>query len=107
MVFQSSLGAHDRSAPRKHTYNLSVSSEPPDGALLVFAANQGDIVSLVVSSNRDAELHVHGYEKSVDLSPAGKVALTLVAKDAGSFPIHVHESNGSMLQVAVLQVQPR
>ena len=107
VVLRFSLGAHDSAAPQRHTYALSISSGPPGSVLSVFSANVGDTVSLIVSSNRDAELHVHGYEKSFEISPTGKVTLTFVAQYAGSFPIHVHERNGTMLQVAVLEVHPR
>ena len=106
-VLQSSLGAHDTIAPRGLTYTLFISSGQPENTLPVFGAHEGDTVSLIVSSTRDAELHVHGYEKSIGISPAGTVSLTFVARYAGSFPIHVHERNGTMLQVAVLEVQPR
>ena len=107
IVLRSSLGAYDRSAHQRDVYTLSVSSGQPGHTLPVFAANQGDTVSLIVSSDRNAELHVHGYEKSVAINPAGKVTLTFVARYAGNFPIHVHERNGTMLQLAVLEVQPR
>lgn len=104
--FRSCLGAHDRTASQSRRYALSISSQPRN-TLLVFAANQGDTISLIVSSNHDAELHVHGYEKSIEVSPTGRVTLTFIARYAGSFPIHVHERNGMMLQVAMLDVQPR
>ena len=50
---------------------------------------------------------MHGYEKSIAVSPAGGATLTFVADYGGSFPVHVHERNGTMLQVAVLEVHPR
>jgi len=104
---KSSLGQHEKGPPGSHTYSLSISASHLGETPPVLSASQGDTVHLTVSSDRAGELHVHGYEKSIKLRPAGKVTLTFVAQDVGSFPVHLHERDGLMLQLAVLEVQPR
>jgi hypothetical protein len=73
----------------------------------VFRATEGDTITLVIRSDQPGEVHVHGYEKKIVLAPSGEVQLTFVAADPGTFPIHLHDSDGSMHHLAMLEVQPK
>jgi hypothetical protein len=53
-------------------------------------------VTLMIRCNRRGEVYVHVYERKVVLVPGGEVKLTFVATDAGTFPIHLHDPDGSM-----------
>jgi hypothetical protein len=107
LILKSWLDVSHNTALRKRNYILSVSSKESLVSQPLLVATQGDAVCLIVSSIRDAELHVHGDEKSVGIGPERVSTLTFVVDHAGSFPIHVHERDGTMLQLAVLEVQPR
>jgi hypothetical protein len=91
--------------PGSRIYRLSI----PSGAQsLVLEATQGDTVTFVIRSDRPGELHVHAAEeKAVALKPGGEVRLTFVAKDAGGFAVHLHDPDGSMHHIAILEVQPK
>lgn len=98
-----------------HTYRLSISEHRPGVQLPVFEAQQGDSITLAIGADRRGEVHVHGYEKNVVLSPGGEVSLTFTAQDSGLYPIHLHEPLGLHKpespilhrHLATLEVQPR
>jgi hypothetical protein len=88
-------------------YHLSVTNTDPTADAPVFTARQGDTVTLVIHSARPGELHVHAVEESaLALKPGGEVNLTFVAKNSGRFAVHLHDPDGSMHHVAMLEVQP-
>lgn len=110
-----SLGGRDASGQHSRIYRLSVSAVRPGEELPVFKATQGDTVTLLISSDRPGEAHVHGYEKKIVLEPGGDVALILIAETAGLYPVHLHERlnlhepDGPILHrhLAALEVQPK
>ena len=102
-----SLGAPDTGGLQTLTYRLSITGTAVGEDSVVFKARQGDTITLVIGSDRPGEIHVHGYEKAVGLKPGAEVTLTLVARDAGRFPVHLHDPDGSMRHLAMLEVRPR
>jgi hypothetical protein len=92
---------------RVTVYHLSISKPRIGEEFPVYRTTQGNTVTLNVTSDRPGEVHVHGYEKKITLNPGGEVALTFVAADAGMFPVHLHEADGSMVALATLEVQPK
>lgn len=83
----------------------SQSASPVD--LPVFRVVRGQTVTLLISSQTRGSVHVHGYEKSIDLAPGGNVTLTFVADSSGRFPVHLHDPDGAMHGLAVLEVLPQ
>lgn len=81
----------------------------------MFKVTQGDTVTLVVGSDRPGEAHVHGYDKRIALNPGSEVTLTFIAKDAGLYPLHLHERLDSRdpdspvlhRHLAAIEVQPK
>lgn len=105
---KTSFTAPDTGGVRAHVYRLSVSTGSPTEMLPVFTARQGDTVTLVVRSDRIAEVHVHGdEERTVALRPGRETTLTFMVRNAGRFPVHVHDPDGSMFPLGMLEVQPR
>jgi hypothetical protein len=102
-----SLSASSEGGARSRLFRLSVSALRPGKMEPVFDATQGDTVTLVIWSDSPGAAHLHGYEKEVELKPGSEVSLTLITKDAGLFPLHLHGPNGSMSPLAALDVQPR
>jgi hypothetical protein len=83
----------------------SMSASPAD--LPTFRVVQGQTVTLLISSQARGSVLVHGYEKSINLAPGGNVTLTFVADSSGRFPVHLHDPDGTMHGLAVLEVLPR
>jgi|GEM_PF-4597690 len=106
---KASLTVRDAGAVRSHVYRLSVPmGDNPSAMPPVLTARQGDTITLIVRSDRTAEVHVHGTEeRTVALSRGHEATLTLTVKDAGRFPVHVHNPDGSMYPLGMLEVQPR
>ena len=67
---------------------------------------EGDEVVLELSSDRDLDLHLHGYDLSFTLS-AGLLALWRIpAIHSGRFPLEVHGENGGDRLLLYLEVHP-
>lgn len=67
------------------------------------AVHQGQRVRIRVRSDREDELHLHGYDLSAPL-PAGEiVTLGFIADRGGRFELELHHAQ---LQLGALEVQP-
>ena len=55
---------------------------------------QGESLELVWQSDESAELHLHGYDISFEVSPQAPVIVTLDAHATGRFPITSHGFGG-------------
>ena len=51
---------------------------------------QGDAVELTFTSDEAAELHLHGYDRTLEVAPGRRAVLTIDAKIAGRFSIEAH-----------------
>ncbi len=66
---------------------------------------QGDDVMLSLTSDRDLELHLHGYSLTFKLA-AGKPAVWRVAgPTSGRFPLAVHDHGGKHGQAPLLYLE--
>jgi hypothetical protein len=61
----------------------------------------GDRVHLVVTADRDNELHVHGVEIEEELKAGVPLDLDFVVKDPGVYPIELHEPELLLAQLVV------
>jgi heme/copper-type cytochrome/quinol oxidase subunit 2 len=66
--------------------------------------NQGDNVAIKVTSDKADELHLHGYDKEVELEAGVPVELSFKADKSGRFVIELHKSD---TEIAALEVQPQ
>lgn len=66
--------------------------------------NKDDTVVIKITSDEAEELHVHGYDRSVELEPNKQATLTFVANASGRFPIELEESKTDL---GALEVQPK
>jgi len=107
-VLKYSLAPHATSSMATSTFHLNVSAPPAGEEFPVFKVMQGDTVTLIVHSDQSGELHVHAStEQKIVLNPHSEVKLTFVAAEAGLFPVHLHDPDGAMRHLAMLEVQPR
>ena len=73
------------------------------GGLKRTTVGKGTKVALVISSDVADEVHVHGYDKSVDVTPGKPAHIAFVASLPGRFEI---ELENRALQIADLEVRP-
>lgn len=66
-------------------------------------AIRGDVLSLTVTSDVAEELHVHGYDKHLELKPDKAATLRFKLGRAGRFEIELHRAEKA---IAVLEVRP-
>lgn len=90
--------------PPNRTVQLSYSGGQAGGDTGRAEVPLGSTVSLVVRSDIADEVHVHGYDRYLDV-PAGETAtLTFVADVPGVFDVELHDEGVLLTQ---LQVSPR
>jgi hypothetical protein len=65
---------------------------------------QGDAVRLSVTSNRDDELHLHGYDLELALRSDQTAVLEFAADRSGHFDLELHEAHA---ELGALEVLPR
>ena len=69
----------------------------------VLTVKQGDQVSITITANESDELHLHGYDKSVEFATDTPTVLILTADQSGRFPF---EMEGSKTDLGELDVEP-
>jgi predicted small lipoprotein YifL len=79
-----------------------VNGAPKDG-IVRQTVSKGDRVVLVVKSDVADEIHLHGYDKSTDVTAGGTARLPFTATIPGRFEVEL-ESRG--VQIADLTVNP-
>ena len=93
--------------PQTRTYHLVIVQGRLTDGPTVLDATRGDLVTLALSVDKASTLHLHGYEKLLQAQPGNDATLSFTAARAGFFPLALHNANGSEVNVAALQVQPR
>ena len=58
-------------------------------------------MQLLVSSDVDDEVHVHGYEIEKEVAAGQSVTIDFTANQTGVFEVETHESNLLLLQLQV------
>ncbi|MDG4862936.1 hypothetical protein P8605_32835 [Streptomyces sp. T-3] len=97
----SGSGGGDEEGGEARTIEIAVSEgkvQPPPGRVEL---KRGERIRLKVTSDQADTLHVHGYDKEVEL-PAGKATtLTFTADRTGLFEVETHGSGLVLTQLAV------
>ena len=88
--------------PQDRTFDVSIegSEMSPDE----ISVNEGDRVTLHISSDEQMEVHVHGYDVEREVGPGSTAKLHFEADLTGQFEIEDHESER---ELGVLQVRPQ
>lgn len=89
-------------APRERTIVASIEGGEMSPAEI--SVNEGDRVTLRVSSEERMELHLHGYDVEQEVEPGQEAELRFEADLTGRFEIEDHDSER---ELGVLQVRPR
>ena len=61
----------------------------------------GETLTLVVTSDHDDELHVHGFEVEGALVAGKPTSVTLTGKEPGVYEVETHEPPLRLLKIAV------
>ena len=82
--------------------NISGNSLPVDRR--VIQVEQGVMVTLYITSDREDEFHPHGYNLKTALKPPTRATLQFQADKAGRFEFELHQSH---TELGALEVYPR
>jgi heme/copper-type cytochrome/quinol oxidase subunit 2 len=88
--------------PQDRTFDVSIESGSMSPKEI--SVNQGDTVTLRVSTDEPTELHVHGYDLEQEVEPDREAEIDFEADLTGRFEIEDHETEKDL---GVLQVRPR
>jgi FtsP/CotA-like multicopper oxidase with cupredoxin domain len=88
--------------PRERVYDMLIEG----GAMSPDEINveEGDQVTLRLTSDDPVEVHLHGYDLEEDVSPGEEAELSFEANLSGRFEIEDHETE---TELGTLLVQPR
>ncbi len=66
---------------------------------------KGQDLTLKITTQRAGEIHIHGYEKEMDVEPGDTATFMFSATLPGQFPIELHTpNNGPEIEVGILTV---
>jgi plastocyanin len=89
---------------QKNVFMLQISENKIVAGPSVIKVKQGDQVTLNVISKEEHELHLHGYDKSIDLEPNKQATLSFTANLSGRF---VYELEDSQTDIGAMEVSPK
>jgi hypothetical protein len=88
--------------PTVKTFTIVVTQGVPAGGIKTFKVKQGDRVAIVVRSDLDDSVHLHGYDIERPLTN-GKARIALRATVPGRFELELEDRS---VLLAQLQVEP-
>ena len=96
------------SAPAPPPDEVVLKGGRPEGGAGKVTVKKGDLVRLVVSSDKPDDIHLHGYDVTRKARPGKPARFRLRANVEGQFEIesHVAEDAGEEALVATLVVEP-
>jgi FtsP/CotA-like multicopper oxidase with cupredoxin domain len=99
-------GAADRTtpAPTPAYTRISVRGGRPVGGVKTIEVDKGDTVRMSLASDAPEEFHVHGYERSVAVTPGRPARVRFPADVEGVFEVEAHRAGD--VEVARLRVGP-
>ncbi|MEU0095748.1 cupredoxin domain-containing protein [Kribbella sp. NPDC006257] len=71
----------------------------PSGASIKVAAGQTVLVTAI--SDADEELHIHGYDKELELTPGKSASVKFTANMKGTFEVETHKSGKLVAKLVV------
>ena len=90
------------SGPQDRTFDISI--EGGEMSPREISVDQGDMVTLNISSDEQMEIHMHGYDVEREVGPGQTARLHFEADLTGRFEIEDHETEKVL---GVLEVRPR
>ncbi|MEX0875349.1 MAG: hypothetical protein WD646_02420 [Actinomycetota bacterium] len=89
------------SSPSVHTIEVTVTDGMPVGGVKREEVDTGEDVRIVVSSDVSDEVHLHGYDESVDVEAGDQAVLEFTADIEGVFIVELEERGEHILEIEV------
>lgn len=78
-----------------------VNGKPAERPDSVVKLEKGQTFTLIATSDKAYEIHIHGFDKSIDLEPGEEGKVSFVANETGSFVVEVEESGFELFTLQV------
>jgi heme/copper-type cytochrome/quinol oxidase subunit 2 len=104
LVSLHSQADQDRTEGKGQVFDIVVQQGKRVSGAGVLKVQQGEDVTLHITSDTADEFHLHGYNLLVQLRPHQTATLHFIAKLAGRFTYELHKSD---LELGALEVYPR
>jgi plastocyanin len=95
-------GGGGTSQAEHKTFDLQVTGTTMKPSQLT--AHQGDTVTISITTDKEEEIHLHGYDRKFEGKPGSPQKQTFTADKTGNFTIELEESG---TKVGELDVYPR
>ncbi len=86
---------------REKTISVRISEGKVEGVPARVEVDRGTQVRIDVTSDRNDELHIHGYDKTVPLTAGSPAVAQFVADLPGVFEVETHDSGLLLFQLVV------
>jgi preprotein translocase subunit YajC len=86
------------------TFDIVVKARKVVSGPETIKVTEGDEVVIKITADEDEELHLHGYDKSIDLEKDKPAELSFTANLTGRFP---YELEKSKTDIGALEVSPK
>jgi FtsP/CotA-like multicopper oxidase with cupredoxin domain len=86
------------------TYEIIIKDQKLVSGSETITVTEGDEVKLVVTADIKEELHLHGYDRSVEMEANVPAELAFTANLTGRF---IYELEGSKTDIGAIEVQPK
>ena len=88
--------------PEERTVEVELQDDAMDPSEIT--VGEGDQVTLRFTADRPRELHLHGYDREVEVEPSEAATLTLEATRTGRFEVEDHDTGA---ELGAMVVEPR
>ncbi|GAA4724637.1 hypothetical protein GCM10025782_23380 [Pedococcus ginsenosidimutans] len=97
----SSSSSSTSPAPQGRTLRITITGKKVSPAPSTVDLAVGEKLTLVVTSDHDDELHLHGFDVEDKLKAGAPTTVTVTGKDPGVFEVETHEPPLRLLKIAV------
>jgi hypothetical protein len=80
---------------------IEIKDGQPVGGVAELTFDKGDVMDIVVKSDEDAEIHLHGYDIPMDVEAGGKVEFNVPADIDGKFEMEIEETATPIAEITV------
>jgi plastocyanin len=88
-------------APQGRTIRITITGKKVSPAPTTVDLAVGEKLTLVVTSDHDDELHLHGFEVEDKLTAGAATTVTVTGRDPGVYEVETHEPSLRLLKIAV------
>lgn len=93
----------EKTHPQNSSFTLRIANKKLIASPSTITVQKNQMVIIHIKSDEEDELHLHGYDKSVELSKDDLATLAFKADTAGRFPFELENAKA---ELGVLEVQP-